>query len=66
MHDFPPRIDAYTRAETARPDTRSPARFLLWTLRVQSDVLAAFAAASLAMASGEQPLRILKDRKSVV
>ena len=48
MHDFPPRIDAYTRAETARPDTRSPARFLLWTLRVQSDVLAAFAAASLA------------------
>ncbi len=48
MHDFPPRIDAYTRAETARPDTRSPARFLLWTLRVQSDVLAALALAGLA------------------
>ena len=48
MHDFPPRIDAYTRAETARPDTRSPARFLLWTLRVQSDVLAALTAAGLA------------------
>ncbi len=48
MHDFPPRIDAYTRAETARPDTRSPARFLLWTLRVQADVLAALAIAGLA------------------
>ncbi|MFT4295233.1 MAG: ABC transporter ATP-binding protein [Micropruina sp.] len=48
MHDFPPRIDAYTRAETARPDTRSPARFLLWTLRVQGDVLAALAVAGLA------------------
>ncbi len=48
MHDFPPRIDAYTRAETARPDTRSPARFLLWTLLVQSDVLAALAIAGLA------------------
>lgn len=48
MHDFPPRVDAYTRAETARPDTRSPARFLLWTLRVQFDVLAALAVAGLA------------------
>lgn len=48
MHDFPPRIDAYTRAETARPDTRSPARFLLWTLRVQADVLAALSIAGLA------------------
>ena len=48
MHDFPPRIDAYTRAETARPDTRSPARFLLWTLRVQFDVLIALAVAGLA------------------
>ena len=48
MHDFPPRIDAYTRAETARPDTRSPARFLLWTLRVQFDVLAALTLAGLA------------------
>lgn len=48
MHDFPPRIDAYTRAETARPDTRSPARFLLWTLRVQADVLAALTVAGVA------------------
>ena len=48
MHDFPPRIDAYTRAETARPDTRSAARFLLWTLRVQADVLVALALAGLA------------------
>ncbi|MFT3859895.1 ABC transporter transmembrane domain-containing protein [Micropruina sp.] len=48
MHDFPPRIDAYTRAETARPDTRSPARFLLWTLRVQFDVLIALSIAGLA------------------
>ncbi|MFT3835078.1 MAG: ABC transporter ATP-binding protein [Micropruina sp.] len=48
MHDFPPRIDAYTRAETARPDTRSPARFLLWTLRVQADVLVALAVSGLA------------------
>lgn len=43
MHDFPPEIDAYTPAETSRPDTRSPARFLLWMLRVQADVLAALA-----------------------
>lgn len=48
MHDFPPRIDAYTRVETARPDTRSPARFLLWTLRVQFDVLALLALSSVA------------------
>ena len=48
MHDFPPRIDAYTRAEAARPDTRSPARFLLWTLRVQVDVLMALSIAGLA------------------
>ncbi len=48
MHDFPPRIDAYTRAETVRPDTRSPARFLLWTLRVQFDVLIALSIAGLA------------------
>ena len=48
MHDFPPRIDAYTRAETSRPDTRSPARFLLWTLRVQVDVLMALSIAGLA------------------
>ncbi len=48
MHDFPPRIDAYTRAETARPDTRSPARFLLWMLRVQWDVLVALSLWGLA------------------
>ena len=40
MHDFPPRVDAYTPAETSRPDTRSPARFLGWLLRVQWDVVA--------------------------
>lgn len=40
MHDFPPRVDAYTPAETSRPDTRSPARFLVWLLRVQWDVVA--------------------------
>jgi len=41
MHDFPPLVDAYTPAETSRPDTRSPSRFLFWTLRVQSDVVVA-------------------------
>jgi len=41
MHDFPPLVDAYTPAETSRPDTRSPSRFLFWTLRVQWDVVAA-------------------------
>ncbi len=40
MHDFPPRVDAYTPAETSRPDTRSPASFLVWLLRVQWDVVA--------------------------
>ncbi|MEA4943994.1 MAG: ABC transporter ATP-binding protein [Propionicimonas sp.] len=40
MHDFPPKVDAYTPGETSRPDTRSPAAFLWWTLRVQSDVVA--------------------------
>jgi ABC-type multidrug transport system fused ATPase/permease subunit len=39
MHDFPPLVDAYTPAETSRPDTRSPSRFLFWTLRVQWDVV---------------------------
>lgn len=43
MHDFPPQVDAYTPGATSRPDTRSPARFLLWTLRVQSDVLGVLA-----------------------
>jgi ABC-type multidrug transport system fused ATPase/permease subunit len=47
MHDFPPRVDAYTPAETARPDTRSPSRFLLWLLRVQWDVVVAMSVASL-------------------
>ncbi|MDQ7991780.1 MAG: ABC transporter ATP-binding protein [Propionicimonas sp.] len=40
MHDFPPAVDAYTSTETSRPDTRSPAAFLWWTLRVQADVVA--------------------------
>ena len=40
MHDFPPRVDAYLHASTSTPDTRSPAAFLWWTLRVQADVVA--------------------------
>lgn len=47
MHDFPPLVDAYTPAETARPDTRSPSRFLLWTLRVQWDVVVAMSLAGV-------------------
>ena len=47
MHDFPPFVDAYTPAQTSRPDTRSPARFLFWLLRVQADVVAAMAVAGL-------------------
>jgi ABC-type multidrug transport system fused ATPase/permease subunit len=47
MHDFPPDVPAYTPAETSRPDTRSPARFLAWLLRVQWDVVAAMAVAGL-------------------
>ena len=47
MHDFPPLVDAYTPAETARPDTRSPSRFLFWVLRVQADVVAAMAGAAV-------------------
>lgn len=47
MHDFPPHVDAYTPAETSRPDTRSPARFLAWLLRAQWDVVAAMAVAGL-------------------
>ena len=46
MHDFPPSVDAYTPAETARPDTRSPARFLAWLLRVQWDVVVAMSVAA--------------------
>ena len=47
MHDFPPAVDAYTKAQTSRPDTRSPTRFLVWLLRVQADVVAAMAVARL-------------------
>jgi len=47
MHDFPPIVDAYTPAQTSRPDTRSPARFLFWLLWVQADVVAAMAVAGL-------------------
>lgn len=47
MHDFPPDVDAYTAAETDRPDTRSPARFLAWMLRVQWDVVAAMSVAGV-------------------
>jgi ABC-type multidrug transport system fused ATPase/permease subunit len=47
MHDFPPHVDAYTPAETSRPDTRSPSRFLFWLLRVQWDVVVAMSVASL-------------------
>jgi len=47
MHDFPPHVTAYTPAETSRPDTRSPSRFLRWLLRVQSDVVVAMAIAGL-------------------
>ncbi len=47
MHDFPPVLEAYTPEETARPDTRSPARFLFWLLRVQADVVVAMAVAGL-------------------
>ena len=47
MHDFPPHVDAYTPAETSRPDTRSPSRFLVWLLRVQADVVVAMAFAGL-------------------
>jgi ABC-type multidrug transport system fused ATPase/permease subunit len=48
MHDFPPRIDAYTGVEARHPDTRSPARFLFWLLRAQWDVLVTLAFFGLA------------------
>ena len=38
MHDFPPTVDTFAPAATDRPDTRSPARFLVWMVRVQFDV----------------------------
>jgi ABC-type multidrug transport system fused ATPase/permease subunit len=47
MHDFPPVVDAYTGAETSRPDTRSPARFLVWVLRAQADVVAGMSVAGV-------------------
>ena len=47
MHDFPPHVDAYTPAETSRPDTRSPSRFLFGMLRVQFDVVLAMSVAGL-------------------
>ena len=43
MHDFPPRVTAFhtlpDEAPTPPPDVRSPARFLLWNLRRQADVV---------------------------
>jgi ABC-type multidrug transport system fused ATPase/permease subunit len=45
MHDFPPRVSVFstlpTEPSTPAPDLRSPARFLLWQLRQQVDVIAA-------------------------
>ena len=44
MHDFPPRVTAFhtlpDETPTPPPDLRSPARFLLWNLCRQSDVVA--------------------------
>lgn len=37
MHDFPPVVSSSTGSE--RPDTRGPARFLIWLLGRQGDVL---------------------------
>ena len=43
MHDFPPRVTAFhtlpDESPTTPPDLRSPARFLLWNLRRQADVV---------------------------
>ncbi|MPV50044.1 ATP-binding cassette domain-containing protein [Pseudactinotalea sp. HY160] len=39
MRDFPPETTAFTAGSTQHPDTRSPARFLLWLLREQGSVL---------------------------
>jgi ABC-type bacteriocin/lantibiotic exporter with double-glycine peptidase domain len=47
MHDFPPDVDAYSASAATRPDTRSPARFLAWVLRVQADVVAAMSVAGI-------------------
>jgi ABC-type multidrug transport system fused ATPase/permease subunit len=45
MHDFPPQVTTFWSAGRAAtpaeaPDTRSPARFLVWLLRRQPDVIA--------------------------
>lgn len=47
MQDFPPTVDAFTRGATDRPDTRSPARFLVWMVRVQADVVAGMVVLSI-------------------
>ncbi|HYO40225.1 MAG TPA: ABC transporter ATP-binding protein [Nocardioidaceae bacterium] len=43
MHDFPPRVRVFptrpTQTPAPAPDLRSPARFLLWQLRQQADVI---------------------------
>ncbi len=43
MHDYPPQVTAFSplpdETPTPPPDLRSPARFLLWNLRRQSDVI---------------------------
>src|SRR3712207_272568 len=45
MHDFPPRVTAFStlpdETPTAVPDLRSPLPFLVWNLRRQSDVVIA-------------------------
>lgn len=48
MQDFPPTVDAYTDAETSRPDSRTPAAFLWWTLARQADVVAVSALVGVA------------------
>jgi ABC-type multidrug transport system fused ATPase/permease subunit len=44
MHDFPPHVSAFHplphETRTSEPDLRSPARFLLWLVRQQGDVIA--------------------------
>jgi ABC-type multidrug transport system fused ATPase/permease subunit len=44
MHDFPPPVSAFHtlpgESPTPAPDLRSPARFLLWLMRQQSEVVA--------------------------
>jgi ABC-type multidrug transport system fused ATPase/permease subunit len=44
MHDFPPHVSPFHplphETRTDEPDLRSPARFLLWMMRQQADVIA--------------------------